>query len=103
MSSRPTGKVSDVAIKGCVFPIEAGNLVLMSDMPSGGRLLLPVFQSEASARKFLGAVGFSFDEFNQIEDPEEFLNSLPRKIGIAVDPHRTDDELTVWTEVLRGS
>ncbi len=96
MNPRPTtGLPRPMDLDGCLFAWDRGiGMPVMFEMPESPATYIMCFKTEASLRLFHQQAEVEFDSFKQIDDGQEFLESIPliwveRPLKIGLDPYYT--------------
>ena len=88
LAPRPTGAaVRAVRLDGCVFPWEdQTNQPVLLAMPGTEALYLPVFSDATKLRGVMRRARVAFDRIKQIDDEDEFLDSIRGQVVVILDP-----------------
>jgi hypothetical protein len=99
---RPVGKVSVLQVAGKIMAWKDGQPVLVQVIGAPeDRWYLPLFDDLEPFVVFLGHSGKEWDGFKQVDDPDDFLGSLPPEIVVMVNPWFTEEGHIRWHEVQR--
>lgn len=98
---KPTGTVlDDIDLTGKLLAFEDGQPVMVTVI--GGTensFYLPLFDDLEAFATFLGHSSRTWDGFSKVEDPAEFLASLPPNVIVMVNPWFTEEGRVRWYEV----
>lgn len=95
---RPIGTPRTVDISGHVLPWADGwpVLIVMEGSPD---LCVPVFSTVEKLVDMMAQIGYQ--SIKLIDDPHEFLDSVPPDLRVVIDPHFHENGRVRYTEILR--
>ncbi len=77
---------TNIVLTGKLLPWEQGKPALMK-LVGSPHIYLPCFSTEEKLREMMGRAEIPFEKIKQIDDGDEFSDSVPRYIKIIVDPY----------------
>jgi len=95
-------------LTGHLFPWHQGTPALLT-MPNSNDVFLPVFSTVEKLQALVRLVDLPIDAIKQIDNPIEFFKSMPAqfpngtRLRVIIDPYRTDENHTRFSELLRGN
>lgn len=97
---RPIGTPRTVDITGHVLAWGDGEPVLMVMMGSSD-LCVPIFSTVEKLVAMMTLTRIDYQSIKQIDDPHEFLDSVPPDLRVVIDPHFHENGRIRYTEILR--
>ena len=90
-----------------IFPWHDGHPVL-ARLEGTNDLFLPLFSTNELLDDAMRLMGVTFESTKQIDDPVQFLDSLPLlyagvRLRVILDPHRTPEGMVRYTEIIRAT
>lgn len=97
---RISDQIKDIVITGKLVPFYDNGQPVMMEFGDSEDKFVFIFSDMEKLREAM--VDISYDSVKQIDDGPEFVRSVLPQARIALDPWKTDQGTTRWTEVLPG-